>query len=267
MGRMRRRVDREAVSELEQKKRREIVQLLKDLRPFYSPFGGATPLDSTLNLEAAGAYGPAGLIFAGTEFEREDRTAIRNSFFALAASLVKLQQQESVGKHEDGENISGSGAYFTFIEPYLGDPADASIVGDWRKKAADGSLISRRFIERHDAGIDWLVQDLWSTELHVVFPKLMSEKEEAEIEHQYAEMYAVFQRLRVSGLKVQAAMAQTAENFNKVPISVIERVVEFHSKEKLDTCSWGDCERAPFSQMLCMKHYAQQRRIRKKNAS
>lgn len=245
-------------------KKREVLQLLKDWRAFFSPFGGAAAADSTLNLEAAGAFGPAGLIFSGTEFEGEDRKAIRRSFRALVAPLVRLQEEEKVGKHSEGDPITGAKAYITFIEPYFADPADPSIVADRRKKAAKGNMVARRFTEAHDAGVEWLALDLWDVELHSVFPRLMSEKEEAEIEHQNSEMYAVFQRLRVSGLTIDAALSQTAENFGLRDISYIERVIEFRSATKPDTCTWGGCDRAPFSQDLCMKHYQQKRRAAKK---
>jgi hypothetical protein len=96
-----------------------------------------------------------------------------------------------------------------------------------------------------------MAEYLEETDLHALFPKLMSEQEEAKMEHQYAEMYAVFQRLRESGLRESLAIEQTTENFD-VPVDVVERVVEFRSKNKLDMCSWGGCERAPFSQGLCM---------------
>jgi hypothetical protein len=37
-----------------------------------------------------------------------------------------------------------------------------------------------------------MAEYLEETDLHALFPKLMSEQEEAKMEHQYAEMYAEF---------------------------------------------------------------------------
>lgn len=249
-------------------KQREVLQLLRDYRAFVSPFGGAAPTDSTMNLEEQGSFGPAGLIFAGTEFERTDRRLLRQSFMILARGLDLLKTQESVGTHTEGDNIAGLSAFIAFIEPYLADPADPSVVGDWRDKAARGYVGARRFVERHDAGVAWLAshEPISSADLHAVPPKLMSENEEAKIEHQYAEMYAVFQRLRVSGLRVDVAKAQAADYF-EVPVDVIERVVEFRSRDKQDECSWGGCDRAPFSQNLCVAHYNKKRRAEKKKVS
>ena len=85
-----------------------------------------------------------------------------------------------------------------------------------------------------------------------------------EIEAQYAEMVAVYLRIKVSGVKHDAAVKQTAEYFRLESVDPVERAIEFRSESKPDECSWGGCERAPFSQGMCMKHYQQQRRAREK---
>jgi hypothetical protein len=180
----------------------------------------------------------------------------------------------------DGERITGSAAYAVLIDPYLSDPADASMVDDLRAKVAEidrenerrlmakqplrvAMVSPRRFLERHDAAISWLAWYLEHVDLYVVFPRRMSETEAAKIEHQNAEIYAVFQRLRVSGLNTGDAITQTAEDFG-VSQGAVERIVEFRLEVRPDQCSWGGCERAPFSQNLCQKHYQQRRRERKK---
>ncbi len=247
-------------------KEREVLQLLKDLRAFKSPFGGAISIDDAANMRDA-SYGPAGLIFAGVEFKRSDRLLLRESFGALRRALILLRlDKRTIAKYENGDEITGISAWSALLEPYLSDPADPSIVDDWRRKAQAGYISARRFVERHDAAVERLAEYLRNEDLHVVFSKTMSENEEAKIEHQYAEMYAVFQRLRVSGLSVPIAMAQAAENFG-VPVDVIERVVEFRSENKPNECVWSWCERTPFSQNLCVAHYQKKRREEKKRGN
>lgn len=244
-------------------KKREVVQLLCDYRSFYSPFGGAAVADGTLNMQEKGSYGPAGLVFAGTEFDLKDRSLLRESFEALRKALVMLRsERKAIAKHSNGDEISGISAWSALIEPYLADPADPAVVDDWRRKAQEGYISAGRFIERHDAAIETLAAYLEREKLHVIYPRVMSEGEEQKMEHQNAEMYAVFQRLRVSGLRVHIAIAQTAEYFG-VSIDTVDRIIEFRGHDKPDECSWVDCDRAPFAQNLCMRHYQQSRRGKK----
>jgi hypothetical protein len=239
---------------------KDVEQLLKDWRPFWTAFGGAAALDSTLNMESTGGYGPGGMIFAGVAYDKRDVEPLRQSLLALEVAMQLLKREPVVGKHSEGDVIAGLSAWSALLEPYLGDPADPSIVADWRRKAAMGYISARRFLERHDAAIKKLAEYLAPVPLYPVYPKLMSETEESEIENQYAEMYAVFRRIMAAGGTNEAgATAQVAEFFDVWP-ETVERVVEFRRKAKPDTCSWGGCDRAPFSQDLCMKHYQQRRR-------
>lgn len=244
-------------------KKREVVQLLRDYRSFYSPFGGAALSDGVTNLQEKGSYGPAGLVFAGTEVDRSDRRRLRESLEALRKALLMLRsERRPVSRHSNGDDISGISAWSALIEPYLADPADPSVVDDWRKKARQGYISAGRSIERYDAAIETLAKYLEVVKLHVVYPRLMTEDEEQKMEHQNAEMFAVFQRLRVSGLRAHEAIAQAADYFS-VSTDTVDRVLEFRQQDKPDHCSWGSCDRAPFSQNLCMKHYQQQRRGKK----
>lgn len=264
-------------------KQREVVQLLSDWLTWRAAFGGAlAPEDSHVR---SAQYGPAGIVFTGAEFDRSDRLLLLESFADLWGALARLMREDAeVGKHSNGDPISGVGAYNALREAYLDDPGNYSIVDDWRGRLAQldqenerrarkkppipprVALVSpRRFLERHDAAIAYLAEDLKYTELHVVFARPMSETEETEMQGKNAEMFAVFQRLRVAGASVPAAKAQTAEKFD-IPLSVIERVVEFRSHDKPDTCLWGGCARAPFRQDLCIAHYNQRRRAEKKKA-
>lgn len=240
-------------------KKREVEQLLRDYRAWYSPFGGAlAPEDSHVR---SADYGPAGLIFSGCEFEREDRRLLRESFEALRLALVLLRSERGViSKHSNGDEITGLSAWTALIEPYLADPADPSIVDGWRKSEY---ISAKRFLERHDVAIEKLAQYLRKEDLHVVFPVRMSENEEQKMERQNADIYAKYQALRVSGLTRKVAIIQTAKHFRHGGADAVERIVEFRSENKSDQCAWGGCDRAPFSQNLCIAHYHQQRRKRK----
>ncbi len=240
-------------------------------------------MDDTHMAEAS--YGPAGLIFAGTEFEREDRRLLLESFAALWRSLARMQREPRVGKHANGEVITGSAAYSALIEPYLSDPADSSMVGNMREKVRQldrenelrakkkppepprvALVASRRQLERHDAAVRWLAKDLEDVKLHAVFPRLMSEREEGEMQDRNAEIFARFQRLRASGVKRIAAIDQTARDWD-ISSGAVERIIEFRSEDKPDECSWEGCGRAPFSQNLCQAHYMQKRRAGQKKRS
>ena len=102
-------------------KEREVVQLLKDYRTWHSPFGGAAPSDSTLNLEEQGSYGPAGLIQAGQVFDKTDRKLLRESFEHLEHAITLLREEYSQ-------------AWVLLLGPYLGDPGDPAIVDGWRPR-------------------------------------------------------------------------------------------------------------------------------------
>src|SRR5215207_8911082 len=181
---------------------RAVLQLLRDFRAFHSPFGGATPIDSTLNLESAGSYGPAGLIFAGSEFDRSDRKLLRESFEDLNVALRRLRLEKSVGKHPNGDNISGVAAWTALVEPYLADPADPSIVDDLRSRVAklDAENKQRqmlkppkpprvalvnvcRYLERHDVAVSWLAWALRGVDLYTIESRLMSSEEDKSIEN------------------------------------------------------------------------------------
>lgn len=229
---------------LESQKERDVEQLLKDYRAYWSPFGSARPLEDTGVVDAA--YGPAGYIYTGALFDRQDRRLLAESYEALEHALTMLKIKEN---H----------LWLLLLSPYLGDPADPSIVDRWREHRPG-------LVDHHDRAIKTLARYLKHRELYPVYPKLMSEKEEARLEAKNAEVYAVFQRIRVSGVGVDAAKRQAADACD-VPLSAVERIVEFRSDVKPDACQWGGCDRAPFSQNLCMRHYAQARRRRLKEGA
>lgn len=262
-------------------KQRDVLRLLKDYRAFHSSGGGAMPLEDTHVSSAS--YGPAGLTRAGRDFEPKDRRRLAGSYRKLNAALRLLRRD-----HFE--------LWVPLVEPYLSDPADPSLVDHWRGQVerldAENARIRKRNtaarkrakrkgsqpptletektglvwtclqVERHDAAVERLAEYLRDVNLHAVAPKLMSEREEAAVERQNAEIHAVYQRLRVSGLGVTSAIQQTAENFRVLPATV-ERIIEFRSDLKLASCAEPDCGRAVFSQNLCEKHYRRQHRAKK----
>lgn len=239
-------------------KKRDVVDLLSAYRSFYSPFGGAlAPEDSHVR---SAEYGPAGLIFAGAEFDRVDRRRIAESFDALRLALVLLRSERAaIAKHSNGDPITGVSAWSAFIEPYLTDPADPSVVEDWRLKAKRGYTSARRFIERHDAGVAALAHYLKGVDLYVVPTKRMSQREETEVENENAAIHAVVKRLMRGGLRLRAAMEQAAEDF-KVDVATVERIYEFRHTLKEPKCAEEGCNQPPRAQNLCVKHYQQMRR-------
>ncbi len=266
-------------------KEREVLQLLRDWRAWDTPFGGAASLDAVENLEAKGSYGPAGLIFAGAEFDRTDRRLLGESFGVLWHGLACLQRGKSVGAHNNGDNISGAKAYNALIEPYLADPADPSMVENLREKVREldrqnalrakrnkqpvvALVQPRRHLEAHDAAVGWLASNepIRSADLHAIFAKRMSEKEEKKVENQNAEIYAVVQRLRVSGLKMADATKQAAEDFG-VSTGTVERIIEFRDTLKKAVCKEPGCDREPFAQNLCSMHLQRQYRARRKKGA
>lgn len=250
-------------------KEQQVLQLLKDYRAWHTAFGGAAPLDDTHVKDTA--YGPNGMIFAGQEFEPQDRKALQESFEKLELALNVLREHDFK-------------AWMSLMEPYLGDPADHGLVVDWRAKIAAldvenarrkkakrqpkvALVWTRTLLERHDRAVKKLAAYLDKHDLVHIPPRLMSEDEEAQTEKQNAEIYAVFQRLRVSGLTQRAAVAQAAEHF-RVSEGMIERVVEFRSEIKTAICIDEEgCDQAAYQQGLCIKHYNRAYRARKRRAS
>jgi hypothetical protein len=235
-------------SEESEAKQREVLQLLRDYRAWHSAYGGAISLDEAANMTDT-TYGPAGMVTTGAEFEPHDRKLLAESYEHLRHALTLLQNDGPLGM----------AAWSVLLTPYLGDPADPSIVAEWRKKRPN-------LAEWHDRAVSQLAWYLRKVDLHYVPPKIMSEQEEAAVEKQNASMYAVFQRLRVSGLKEDAALEQTAENFG-VPSDYVRRVLEFRGDTKLATCAEGGCDRSVYQQNLCQRHYQRAWRARKRRAS
>ena len=269
---------------------RDVIQLLKNYRPFETAFGGAMPLDETHVAEAA--YGPAGMVLAGAAFKDADLSA--RDIEMLGRSLGRLRLALRVLRKKDFD------AWAALVNPYLGDPADAGIVGDWRRRVADldaenaaigrsnaerarllkkggknakGAppyrhekirlVVARQQLERHDRAVKKLAGYLQNEDLHPVHPKLMSAREEAAGDAANAQIYAYYQQVRVSGRTHPGAVDATAWKFG-ISSDDVERIVEFRKDVKLATCAVVDCDNAVHSQNLCQKHYQQEWRARNK---
>lgn len=202
---------------------REVVQLLKDYRSWHTPYGGASPTDSTLNLEAAGSYGPAGLIVPGQAFDKEGRRMYGASYEALDRALDELLDEDL-------------DAYLVLIEPYLGDPADASIVERWRKSLREWQARREEVRQAavdlgypelpdrwqrdhpeperytsHQKAVRRLAELLEDVELYVVFPKRMTSREAGHVDQRNGDLYALYRQLRTEGLKKTRAVTTAAD--------------------------------------------------------
>lgn len=263
-----------------------VVQLLRDYAVWRAAFGGAFPFDESAGVTEAN-YGPAGVIFTGAAFDKDDRARLEYSYKRLNAAL-RLLRRESVA-------LWGS-----LVEPYLSDTADPGVVDHWKKELAkldrenaqirkhnklvrkgkkQGSLriekvalvFTRMQLERHDKAIARLTEMLKHVDLHYVPPKFMSPEESQAIEDQNAEIYAVFQRFRARGNSVEDAAIQTAEFLSnakdtRLSVDAVYRVLEFRDETRPESCAEPECDDPVYQQGRCVKHYWRDYRKRKKVA-
>ena len=162
-------------------KQREVLQLLKDYRPWHSAFGGAMPLDETHVVDAA--YGPAGMVEAGQAFSKEDRPKLVKSYKKLGHALTMLKQEDFR-------------AWMSLVTPYLGDPGDPSVVAEHRQKANEGLFSARLFVDRHERALRLLAMFLENERLHVVWPKRMTTREETQVERMNDELFGLYKNFR-----------------------------------------------------------------------
>lgn len=84
------------------------------------------------------AYGPNGMVLAGTQFGKRDRARLAESYRHLEHALKMLKQQDFR-------------AWMSLATPYLGDPGDPSVVAQHRRKADEGLCSARLFVDHHPA--------------------------------------------------------------------------------------------------------------------
>jgi AraC-like DNA-binding protein len=57
-------------------------------------------------------------------------------------------------------------------------------------------VIPRRFLQRHDQAIEQLAENLEDTDLHVVFPKRMTSREEKQVDRGNYELFSLYRIFR-----------------------------------------------------------------------
>jgi hypothetical protein len=68
-----------------------------------------------------------------------------------------------------------------------------------------------RYLERHDAAVAWLAEDLKDVDLHVVFPKRMTSREEEWVEARNDEFYVLYRKFRNDRMGKTKAVETAAE--------------------------------------------------------
>ncbi len=155
------------------------------------------PIDDAANITDT-AYGPAGHHEAGSSYPKKYRPGLATSYAYLEHALKLL-------KGYDFE------AWMSLVTPYLGDPADPSVVADWREKARDiydpsgkltrrGYLSARLFVERHDRAIEKLSCYLANVDLRVLWPARMTNREREQVKRRNDELYEWYAEYRSSGM-------------------------------------------------------------------
>lgn len=173
-------------------KQREVLQLLRYYRDWHTAYGGA----SELNLESLGQYGPAGMILAGQPFDKENFSYLEESFGALEEALTRLR---------NGGPLKNA-AYLVLLAPYLGDPADSSLVDKWRQNPKDCRT------EWHDLAIKELAWYLRNTDLFVPKTSRMQTRKPSSVKQMNDEFYSLYEKLREEGEKKTKAV-ETAANW------------------------------------------------------
>ena len=175
-------------------KQREVLQLLKDYRPWHSAFGGSMPLDETGVVDAS--YGPAGMVLAGAQFDDRDLKLLAQSYEDLENALTVLRA--------DGHQ--GMTCYLMLLSPYLGDPGDPSIVSAWREKKPGAA-------EWHDLAVEKLAGYLCHKDLHVVWPKRMTSRQEKQVDRMNDELFGLYKNFRYGdGMSRNKAIEKAAEH-------------------------------------------------------
>lgn len=149
-------------------------------------------------------YGPGGMVVEGAYYDRAEVADLKRSFADLEDALARL-------RNSDRE------AYYALIGPYLSDPADPSMVEDWRRKTKQivrGRLFvvrHERAVANHDLAIELLAMDLARRSLYVRWPKRMTSQEADSIEKRNQEVYETYLRFREDGMKKTRAIEEAAK--------------------------------------------------------
>jgi hypothetical protein len=250
---------------------------LRDRATYLAAFGGALALDET-HLRTA-SYGPSGYIERGSEFRDEGNVK------KLGESLAALDDALDALLKESPHLRTG------LQEPYLSDPPDPGIVGHWRRELAKlddynaeirshnrlvkkgkrpgpmrtekvALVWTRTRLMRHDIAIEELAEMLEGVDLYYIPTSQMSEAQARATEHTERQMYAAYQRYRNAGSRHEMAVEHTSKQF-MIPADRIETVIEFRRNTSEDECLQAGCDRAPYQQGKCHKHYMRDYRARR----
>lgn len=237
-----------------------IVQLLRDYSWWIAPFGGSSAIEEQALKNTQ--FGPGSVVLhaSGAHLTPQQKDLLDDSYAHLQRALDELERNARRPGH-DGEMA----AWLCLYVLYLGDPADHSILDEWRKDPDDVRPVV------HDMAIAILSnsEHLSGVDLWVVSPKVMTRREESRIEDTNDEVYAVFCRLKRGSMSADAAAHQTADYFSNdklIPLSVdaVERIVEVRGGSGTSgICRLEGCRKPSQAQGLCAKHYQRQRRRRK----
>ena len=176
---------------LSEAKKREVLQLLRHYRDWHTAYGGA----AELNLESMGQYGPGGMIVAGIAFKGYHLGMLADSFKALEHALTMLK---------NGGPLKNAG-YLVLLAPYLGDPADPSLVNKWRENPKDCRT------GWHDLAVEELAHYLRNTDLYVPWSSRMQTRKPETVKQMNDEFYALYEKLRNDGERKTKAVETAAE--------------------------------------------------------
>lgn len=149
------------------------------------------------------AYGAAGYIESGQNYDRRDRARLAESYRLLEHALTLLKN----------DGTEGMAAYLVLLSPYLSDPADPSLVAEWRKNPNDQRT------GWHDLAISKLADYLAFKDLYVIWPARMSAREERQMERRNSEFFALYQRIKAE-LR-DAGRSETKANSEAVATAAI----------------------------------------------
>lgn len=185
-------------------KQRAVRQLLRDYRDWHTAYGGATEI----NLAAMGQFGPAGMLAEGMAFRKKDYYRLKTSYEFLEAALTLLK-------------IEHFSLWMSLLEPYLGDPADPSVVEDWKEKAQDvwegkklvrrGYISAQLFLKREEEAVKKLAHYLRKKELYHVQPKRMTTRRTVNVAERNDEFWGLYKALRADGLGKTKAVNDAAQ--------------------------------------------------------
>ena len=140
------------------------------------------------------SFGPAGYVETGMAFGDEAKTLLKESYVALDQALIMLQ---------NGTPLQRAG-YLLLLSPYLGDPADPSLVTKWRDNPSDCRT------EWHDRTIDEIAEILRAVDLYVAWPKRMQSLKPRDVEKLNTEFYTTYRKLLDEGYKKTPAVEKAA---------------------------------------------------------